>query len=90
MLEVSVAQAREELAELLNRVHYQGLHVAITRRGKAIAAIIPMAQLLEYQKLEDRRDLQDAMQADPERDGAVPLEQVMAEIHARRRSPGQP
>jgi prevent-host-death family protein len=90
MLKVSVAQAREELAELLNRVHYQGLRVAITRRGNAIAAIIPMAQLLEYQALEDRHDLQDAMQADPERDGAVPLEQVMAEIRARRKSPGQP
>lgn len=53
---VTVAQAREELAELLNRVAYSKERVTITRRGKKIAVIIPTetADLLE--ELERRID----------------------------------
>jgi prevent-host-death family protein len=49
IMQVTVAQAREELAEILNKVAYTKERVTITRRGKRIAVIIPteVAELLE-------------------------------------------
>ena len=37
--------AREQLADVLNRVAYAGDRVRITRRGKVVAAVVPIADL---------------------------------------------
>lgn len=42
---VSVAEARSELAELLNRVAYGKERLVITRHGKELAAIVPVEDL---------------------------------------------
>lgn len=39
---VNIAEAREVLAELVNEVGYAGQRVVIMRRGKEVAAIVPM------------------------------------------------
>ena len=43
--DVTTAEARKNLADLLNRVAYTQEHVVVTRRGREIAAIIPMEDL---------------------------------------------
>jgi prevent-host-death family protein len=47
---VSVADARSDLAELLNRVAYGGERLVITRHGRELAAIVPVEDV----KLADR------------------------------------
>jgi prevent-host-death family protein len=42
---VSVADARNDLAELLNRVAYGKERLVITRHGRELAAIVPMEDL---------------------------------------------
>jgi prevent-host-death family protein len=45
ILEVSVADARSDLAELLNRVAYGKQRLVITRHGRELAAVVPVEDL---------------------------------------------
>src|SRR5437773_11101465 len=64
MRRVSTSEARKELAELINRVAYARERVLIGRRGKELAALIPIADLCLLESLaeaaEDRLDAEDA------------------------------
>lgn len=42
---ISVADARSDLAELLNRVAYGKERLVITRHGREVAAIVPVEDL---------------------------------------------
>jgi prevent-host-death family protein len=62
---VTTADARNQFSDVLNRAAYGQEHVILTRRGKAIAAIIPIEHLHLLEKLveevEDRMDLEEAL-----------------------------
>jgi len=45
MTDVTTAEARKNLADLLNRVAYTKERVVVTRRGREIAAIVSMDEL---------------------------------------------
>lgn len=60
---VSASQARSELAEILNRVAYQGDRVVLHRRGKDVAAIVSLEDLELIEELEDRLDTEAVLQA---------------------------
>ncbi|HEY2795586.1 MAG TPA: type II toxin-antitoxin system Phd/YefM family antitoxin [Micromonosporaceae bacterium] len=49
--EISVTEARAELAELVNRVSYGGSRVVLTRHGKPLAAIVSAADLELLERL---------------------------------------
>ena len=53
---VSTVAARERLAEVLNRAAYGKERVVLTRRGKRLAAIVPIEDVERLEALEDRRD----------------------------------
>lgn len=84
MSRISTSQARDEFADILNRVAYKGERIVLQRRGKSLAAIIPFNELefLErmIQEAEDRADADDfaKAKADFEASGekAVPWKQV--------------
>ena len=82
---VTVSEAREHFADLVNRVAYRQERVLVTRHGRPIAAIIPMEQVQFLERAEDEYDLQEALAAlaDPENAVTYPLEQVEAELDAR-------
>jgi prevent-host-death family protein len=82
MQRLSVGGARDQLADALNRVAYRGERIIIERRGKSLAAVVPMEDLELLQALEDRIDLEEAREAlaEAEREGTVPWEQVKAEL----------
>ncbi len=75
-------EARERLAEVLNRVAYAKDRVRITRRGKQIAAVVPIEDLDLIERLEDQIDLEEAMEAlsEAREKGTVPLEKIRAEL----------
>jgi prevent-host-death family protein len=43
--EIPVTQARDELAELVNRVAYGHERITLTRHGKAVAGLVPPEDL---------------------------------------------
>ena len=50
MAQMSAAQARENFGDLLGRVQYRKERIAITRRGKKVALLIPP----EYEEILDK------------------------------------
>ena len=84
MTRVPVADARKDFADLVNRVAYGGERLVIVRRGKDVAAVIPMAdlQLLEelIEAAEDRIDLREARKALRERGSNVGYADLRREL----------
>ena len=79
---VSVSEAREQFAELVNRAAYGGERVRVSRRGRAIAAIVPIEDLDLIERIEDEFDLAAAREAlaDPENATPIPWAEVKAEL----------
>lgn len=53
MIEVTVSEARERLAELLGQVEHGHEQVTITRHGRPVAAIVTMEDLAFMESAED-------------------------------------
>ncbi|HVA86851.1 MAG TPA: type II toxin-antitoxin system Phd/YefM family antitoxin [Candidatus Saccharimonadales bacterium] len=80
MTSVGMTEARDELAELVNRATYGGERVIITRRGKPLAAIISAEDLAFFKELEDANDVRAIEAAMAEGGEPIPLEQVKREL----------
>jgi prevent-host-death family protein len=78
-MEMNIADVRDNLAEVINRVAYAGERVILRRRSKSVAAIVSMEDLELLQAAEDRADLKAALRARKEK-GAVPLEKIKARL----------
>ena len=57
MSRIAVIDARKDLAEILNRAAYGKERVVLTRRGKDVAAIVPVDDLAILEAIEDHMDL---------------------------------
>ena len=57
MTTLSIAVARNNLADTINRVSYGGERVVFARRGKPIAALVSAADLALLQHIEDAEDI---------------------------------
>jgi prevent-host-death family protein len=79
-VQVSVSQARDDFADLVNRAAYKEERVIITRRGRAIAAIVPIEDVAYLERLEDEYDLKMVEDARAEGGEPIPWEQVEAEL----------
>jgi prevent-host-death family protein len=79
---VTVSEARDDFAELVNRVAYRGERVRIERRGREVAAIVPIEDADLLERLEDQMDLEAAREAlaDPQNAVPMPWEQVKKEF----------
>jgi prevent-host-death family protein len=62
-MEISTSQIRDNLADALNRVAYGGERIVLQRRGKGIAALVPMEDLAALEELEDAGDIKAARKA---------------------------
>ena len=51
---VNALKARQNLGKLLEEVYYQGDQFIIERAGKAMAAVVPLWQLEEWQQRRER------------------------------------
>jgi prevent-host-death family protein len=79
---VTVSEARQDFADLVNRAAYGHERVRVVRRGREIAAIVPIEDVEYLERLEDEYDLEEARRvlADPENAVPIPLEQVEREL----------
>ena len=63
MTRLAASRAREDFSETLNRVAYGGERIVLRRRGRDLAAIVPMEDLALIEKIEDATDVREARKA---------------------------
>ena len=56
MSSVSLADARKDLAEIVNRTTYNKERTILTKRGKQVAVIMPVEDLELLESLEDQKN----------------------------------
>jgi antitoxin Phd len=61
--EMSISAAREELADVVSRAHYNGRITYVTRRGQRLAAIVPAEVAEAIERAEDAVDVAAAREA---------------------------
>jgi len=76
IMNIGVAEIRNNMADALNRVAYQGERIILERRGKGVAAIVSMDDLALLERIEDEQDIKAARKALAEGGTPIPLEDV--------------
>ncbi len=79
MTRISMRQARNNLADMVNRVNYAQERIVLDRRGKGVAVLVSMADAELLEQLEDQIDIAAAKKALKEK-GRIPYAQVRKEL----------
>jgi len=82
MKNVTTAEARKNLSELLNRAAYGGERFVVTRHGKELVAIVPLEDLTLLDRLKtflQARDFESALKEMAEA-GTVPWDDVRRDL----------
>jgi prevent-host-death family protein len=79
---IGTAQARRHFSDLINRVANEKERVVLTRRSRALAAVVPIEDVQLLEELEEREDLKAVRAARREikREGTVPWERIKKEL----------
>jgi prevent-host-death family protein len=79
---INTLDAKEQFADLITRVSHKKERIILTRRGKEIAAIIPLEDLELLQESQDKHDLTNAIEAlkEARNIGTITLEQLKEEV----------
>jgi len=80
MANISTAKARNDFAEVINRASFGKERFVLTRRGKKLAAIIPVEDLELLEELEDRMDVDAARAALAESGERVSYQEMRREL----------
>ncbi len=82
MSERRISEAREAFSTTVNRVAFGGERVVLTRHGRRVAAVVPIADLELLEQLEDAVDLDDARAAlaDPANRERVAWDDLKAQL----------
>lgn len=81
-MSLTTSEAKEDFAELVNRVEHNKERIILIRRGKEVAVIVPIEDLLLLENSQNKSDLQDATDAlkEARSTGMVSLEELKAEL----------
>ncbi len=77
---ISTAKARNNFSDVVNRAGYGKERVILTRRGKPIAAVVPIEDVEFLEELEDRADLEAAREVLAEGGATIPWEAIKREL----------
>jgi prevent-host-death family protein len=82
MTSISTVEARERFSDVVNRAAYGRERIVLTRRGKALAAVVPIEDLEWIEELEDRLDIEAAKAAlaDAREHGTIPWEELKRKL----------
>ncbi len=84
MTRLAAHKACENFSDTLDRVVAKGERIVLHRRGKDVAALVPVKDLALLEELEDRLDVEDfrAAKREWEREGkkTIPWEKIKAEL----------
>ncbi len=79
MTKVTTVKARDQFSDVINRAAYGKERVVLTRRGKDLAAVVPIEDVKLLEEIEDRLDIEDARKALKE-PGSIPWKKVKADL----------
>ena len=79
---LDVSTMRRDFADAMNRVAYKGERIIIARRGKQVAAMVPIEDLGLLEAIEDRLDVHEALEAlrDAKQKGTKPAAEFWEEL----------
>ena len=79
---ITTVAARQNFAELINRVAYGKDRVVLTRRNRPLAAVVPIEDIALLEQIEDREDLKAARAAlrEVKRKGTIPWTRLKKEL----------
>jgi prevent-host-death family protein len=84
MVRLTVSKAKAEFSDVVNRAARGKERTVLSRRGKGIAAVVPIEdlRLLEHltQEEMDRQDIEDARRALAEGGQKIPLRDLIREL----------
>lgn len=82
MTSMPITAARDELAEVVNRVAYSKERVCLTRHGKDVACVVSMEEARLLDLIEERLDVVDALEAlkELEEQGPVSWETLKGDL----------
>jgi prevent-host-death family protein len=84
MPRLNVSKAREGFPEIVNRAAQEKERTILSRRGKDLAAVVPIEDLRLLERLtrqeEDRLDIEDARNALRETGENIPIEQAKKKL----------
>lgn len=80
MTRLTTTEARKDFSALVNRTAYGKERVVLRRRGRDLAALVPIEDLTLLEQLEDALDLEEARRAlaDPRNRRRVPWNKLKA------------
>ncbi len=81
---LAASTARQHFADTLNRVIYRGERIVLFRRGKDLAAVIPLFDLHLLEALEDRIDTAEARKALKESDERFSYDKIRGELDLKK------
>lgn len=81
-MSVSTVKAREQLLTVINRAAFGKERIVLTRRGKEVAAVVPIEDMKLLEELEDRIDLEEARAAlaEAKSKGTIPWKKLKADL----------
>jgi prevent-host-death family protein len=79
---ITTGKAREQLSNVINRAAFGKERIVLTRRGKEIAAVVPIEDVKLLEEIEDRIDLEEARAAlaQVKSKGTIPWEKIKADL----------
>jgi len=82
---VAAGDARGNLADVINEVAYGAIRIVLTRRGKGVAAVVPIIDLEFLQEIERLIDVDRARKAlvEAKKTGTLDLEDLKKELGLR-------
>jgi len=63
MTSMPITAARDDLAEIVNRVAYTKERICLTRHGKEVACVVSVEEARLLDLIEERLDIADALEA---------------------------
>ena len=75
-MDIPTAEARKQFSEILNRAAYAKERVVLTRRGKPLAAVVPIEDIEALEAMEDRLDIEEADKVLARNEEAVPFDEI--------------
>ena len=80
MVKLTTTKARKDFSSVVDAAYARSERVVLTRNGKSVAAVVPIADLEALEALEDRMDIEAATKALSEPGPSIPWEEVKARL----------
>ena len=77
MTRYAMAEARKNLTDIVGRVAYGGERIAIRRRNKDLAVLIPVEEAALLEEIEDHLDVKAARKSLAESKKRIPLSEIL-------------